>query len=350
MTARIRPGVVSPARVMALQAVRAYPSVSLLATTSPAARMGSDDVRTLRRLAASATARLATEDLPERADVVRGLERTLAEATHGPTDEAIGLFVSAATREIVRLPVPVTDRVVIDPTFATRDLVRSLHRTPRHVVLLLAEREARLLDGVGDLLTPAVGSGFPMRAPDRDAGGSTESFLREVDRALGTHLRLHPAPLVLVGAERTVAQFRQLSRNTGRLAGTVSGALTTAPLTRLTPRIRLVLERYLFSRQQDALDLLERRRSRGRVVDGIASAWLAARAERPEVLAVEEGFVFPARISEDGDLLTPADDVEHPDVIDDAVDELIETVLLRGGWVAFLVDGALPDRVALAVR
>ena len=52
-------------------------------------------------------------------------------------------------REVVRLPVPVVDRTVVDPSFATRDLVRSLHRTPRHVVLLLSEREARLLDGVG---------------------------------------------------------------------------------------------------------------------------------------------------------------------------------------------------------
>ncbi|WP_249522789.1 baeRF3 domain-containing protein [Modestobacter marinus] len=347
MSRQPRPGVLSPAQVVALQAPRVYPSVSVLATTSPAPRMTGEDARTLARLTAYATSRLCAEDPPGREDVVRVLGRTVAKAAAGPTGEAIGIFVSSTTSEVVRLPIPVTDRVVIDPTFATRDLVRSLHRTPRHVVLLLSEREARLLDGVGELLTPAVGSGFPLHAPDRDSGGS---FLREVDRTLGTYLRLHPAPLVLVGAERTVAEFRRTSRNTDRLAGTVTGALTNAPLSRLTPRIRVVLERYLSSRQREALDLLDRRRSRGRVVDGLGAAWLAARAERPEALAVEEGFVFPARLSEDGDLLTPADDVEHPDVIDDAVDELIETVLSRGAWVAFVDDGTLPDRVALAVR
>jgi hypothetical protein len=70
------------------------------------------------------------------------------------------------------------------------------------------------------------------------------------------------------------------------------------------------------------------------------------------MLVVEEGFFHPARISADGDFLTPADDVEHPDVIDDAVDELIELVIQRGGWVAFAEDGALADhdRVALTVR
>jgi hypothetical protein len=38
-------------------------------------------------------------------------------------------------------------------------------------------------------------------------------------------------------------------------------------------------------------------------------------------------------------------------VCDDAVDELIETVISRGGWIALVADGALPDgRVALALR
>ena len=68
--------------------------------------------------------------------------------------------------------------------------------------------------------------------------------------------------------------------------------------------------------------------------------------------AVEEGFFHPARISADGDTLVAADDPEEPDVCDDAVDELIETVLSRGGWVALLADGTLPPdaRVALALR
>lgn len=41
-----------------------------------------------------------------------------------------------------------------------------------------------------------------------------------------------------------------------------------------------------------------------------------------------------------------------PGVLDDAVDELIEAVPGRGGWVALLADGTLPatSRVALTLR
>jgi hypothetical protein len=111
------------------------------------------------------------------------------------------------------------------------------------------------------------------------------------------------------------------------------------PLAELAGRTRPVLERYLHSRQQEALELLDRRTSSSRAVSGMSSAWLAARTERPEMLAVEQGLFFPARLSGDGDLLLPATDVEHPDVLDDAVDELIELVLDRGGWVALVDDG-----------
>lgn len=343
----------SAQQVLLLQSVRADPCVSLLASTTPAIRMSPADASTLERLAGQAACRLAADATPGGAELVAALDDLVTRARSGPTGSGIALFVNAAVREVVRLPVEVVDRVVVDPTFATRDLVRALHRTPRHVVLLLAEREARLLDGVGgDLCRPAR-SPFPLTA-EHPAGrpADVDAFLRQVDQALGTYLRLHPAPLVLVGAERTVARFRALSRNTDRLAGTVTGAFTRAPFATLVPRIRQVLDAYLRSRQEEALELLDRRRSRRAVVEGIDAAWLAARRERPEMLAVEEGLFHPARVSPDGDFLTRASDVDHPEVIDDVVDELIETVILRGGWVALVADGALAghDRVALTLR
>lgn len=178
------------------------------------------------------------------------------------------------------------------------------------------------------------------------------SFYRDVDRALGAYLRVNPAPLVIVGAERELAEFRGLSTNLARLAGCVQGSMVTASIADLVPRIRLVMQGYLRSRQQEALELLDERISAKRAVSGIASAWMAAHAERPEMLAVEEGYFYPARVDASGELLSPAVDVEHPDVLDDAVDELIEAVLRRGGWVALIEDGALAEheRVALTLR
>lgn len=345
---------ISPAAVTALQSLRAYPSVSLLVSTHPGRAMHRDDLATLRTLAEQAHERLAAERLPAVQPLLQQLDSMVAEAAERPTGRAVALFVSAAHSSRVDLSIPVVDRCVIDPTFATRDLVRALHRTPRHAVLLLSTDQARLLHCSGSTLAPAPGGAFPLhrRTGDRSNGQRPErltEFLRRTDRALGAALRLHPMPLVLVAAEPTASSFRRLSRNTARLAGTVKGNHLTTPTTELVDLIAPVLQDYLRGRGRQALDLIERRASEGRVLRDIDTAWLAARWERPELLAVEEDYFYPARLDSDGDTLTPAVDVDHPDVIDDIVDELIEIVLGRGGWIALLPAGQLPADTHLAL-
>lgn len=346
----------SPALVTALQSVQGYPCVSLLLATRPGPRMDRIDVERLERLRLNAISRLGAERLLEaEQETILLLDRLVQEAISGPTDRALALYAGRGVARAVLLGVEVEDRAVIDPTFATRDLVRALHRTPRHAVLVLSSSRAVLLDGAAGRLAPATGTRFPLtlRSPSgpEDVDG-LRTALRPVDRALGAHLRLHPAPLVIAGPQHLVTTFTSLSRNVSRLAGTVYGGFDEVGPEELARRTRPALENYLRSREHAALAQVSDRAGAHRVASGIATAWLAARTERPEMLVVEEGFRFPARLSADGDQVTAAADVEAPDVIDDLVDELIELVLDRGGWVALARDGSLADhdRVALTVR
>ncbi len=341
-------------QVLRLQAPRVYPSISLLLTTSVGPRMTANDGIALCALAAEALDRIrGTEDGRIFDSLEATVRRAVDTAIGGPTSAAIAVLVSPEHAETIHLPVAVRNRAVVDHTFATRDLVRSLHRTPRHVVLVLNSGQARLFDGGAGVLQPAPTESFPMFPPERAGGNAiTTAFLRRVDTALGVYLRVRPAPLILIGPDKVLNSFKALSRNTGRLAGTIGGNLARAPLSELARRLQPVLDTYLHSRETEALDLLAARDRAGKVVTGVPAAWLAARHERPEMLVVEESLFYPARVSDDGDFLEPATDIGSPDVIDDAVDELIELALQRGAWVALTSDGALVgyDRVALTVR
>jgi hypothetical protein len=360
----------SPGEVVTLQSVRGYPCVSVLVSTVPAPRMTRENAARLEGLVDTAVARLRGECAPalvaSLADRLTGLAE---DAVERPTRSAVALFATQESASSWSLPVTVVDRTVVDPSFATRDLVRSLHRTPRHVVLVLTDGEARLLDGSGDVLLPALGAAFPLhedREPrrgrgrprgrtvraGRDTSGDEDAFLRAVDAALGAYLRLHPAPLVVAGTRRTAATFVRISRNTSRLAGVLHGSHARTSPALLSTLVRPVLENYLRSRQHEALELLDRRRGTGRTASGMQAVWLAARTERPEMLVVDSSFFYPARLSEDGDLVTPATDVDHPEVVDDLVDEVVEVVLQRGGWVALVDPGLLDahDRIALTLR
>lgn len=363
--------------VVVLQSMTSYPSVSLLLPTTPGQMTASDRAR-LHSLRETAARRLREEvSGPDGREfsadrILAELDQLCDHAADLTLERGLALFVNDHHAQLVVLPDEVAERIVIDPTFATRDLVRALHRTPRHVVLVLSAHEARLFEDTAGRLAPVEGSKFPMTArpaaSDPDSGPAVSpgsaprsgkrtkrrgeapaSFLTQVDHALGAYLRLRPAPVAVIAAEPTLSRFCQASTNLDRLAGRIAGHHLTSPLDHIAALVAPHLEAYLASRQGEALELLDRRRGQDRAVLGLDAVWLAARWERPEMLAVEDDFFYPARLSPDGDILQAAEDVEHPDVIDDVVDELIEHVLTRGAWVAIVEPGTIPDgqRVAL---
>jgi hypothetical protein len=77
-----------------------------------------------------------------------------------------------------------------------------------------------------------------------------------------------------------------------------------------------------------------------------------AEESRVEMLVVERNYAVPVRL--EGAHLVPVDEaeIEAPDVVDDAVDDLIEAVALRRGEVVIVPDGVLApfDRVAAVLR
>lgn len=334
--------------VVVLQSLRAAPAVSILMTT-PSPSTAIDLSSRLGRLVDDAERRLRLEAPVDVADrVAEGLRAMAAEAAQTTTRAALALYAADSVSTWFTLPVAVRDRVSVDPTFATRDLVRSLHRTPLHALLVLTADEARLFQGADEALVPVAPHRFPIRA---DAFPGTGAYLRAVDSALSAHLRARPSPVVLTGVERLTAEFLRRSRATTRWAGTVPGSHLHRSLDELVALTRPVLERYLRSREEESLRVLADTPSR-RVASGLDAVWLASRRERPEMLVVEDDLFQPARVSEDGDHLLPADDPEAPDVLDDAVDEVIEVVLRRGGWVALASTGRLAAHggIALTVR
>jgi len=66
-----------------------------------------------------------------------------------------------------------------------------------------------------------------------------------------------------------------------------------------------------------------------RVVSSIGEVWRLANEGRGRLLLVEEDFHYPAQVDETGMHLRPDGDASAPNVIDDAVDALIETVLRK---------------------
>ncbi|MGH9283104.1 MAG: hypothetical protein ACRD0S_09215, partial [Acidimicrobiales bacterium] len=212
------------------------------------------------------------------------------------------------------------------------------------------------------------GHGFPMTADivpvDRravagrfaleGAGDDREAsrgFYRDVDGALGEAARDDPLPLVLVGVERSVARFDEVSRHPRAVIGRVYGSKDSFGPHALGEVVWPVVREHLRQRRREVLAEITEAVVRGRAVAGLDEVWPLAHQGRGHLLVVEEDYRAEPSLEREG-RLTPAPRRNGPEIIEDPVDEVVEAVIRHGGTVEFVASGALDahDRIGLLLR
>lgn len=332
-----------------LLAVRDPICVSLIAGTVPAERMRDADRYVVFAHAMDAVRRLEQEpDQGASTEIAMRLMMALEEVVAGPTDRALAVFVSATTTSVFHLPVAVESRVVVDPTFATRDLVRTLEQNPEFLMLAVDEEVACLYHYNHKYLAPQLSAEFPLLRGSADL----QSYLAMIDRALGRVVRADRLPLVLVATDQVVDRFLTTAHNAFAVSGVVARSPKGQRLSGLEQWGRTAMREHVLDLQAAAGDTMSARLRSGRAVTGLLACWHAVQRDQPEILLVEDGFELPARPVFDGGFLEPVADREELGVYDDALDELIEQVLAKGGFVSVVPPGTLAQhgRVAVSVR
>ncbi len=333
-------------------------SLSLLMATTPAERMREHDSAHLLSLVRDAHRRLLDEpDQRAAAEVRIQLAEAVRWAVDSPTDRGLAILVSPVAAYRHHLRVTPRDRVVLDPTFATRDLVRSAAEDPPFLMLVIDGRAARLFHYDQRFSRPVLDHNFPMVRDEEGGRDSAEparrertrTFLRTVATRLAAHSDALDLPVILVAPERLATEYQALDRSRPVAAVVRTGDLRV-PLVALEGMARDALGAHVSDRAAAALDTVRVRLAHDRAVAGLAAAWQALQTREPDLLVVERSHAPAVRISESGLELTP--DAEEHGVIDDAVDELIEAVLIRGAEVVMVPDGALAPqgRIVLSLR
>lgn len=352
-----------------LQQARGHPALTITLPTHRAAPANRQDPIRLKSLIKQASERLARErDRQDVEPLLARLEDLAAGINHHHNLDGLALFVSGEAARAVRLPFRLEERVVVDETFYTRDLVFALNRTPRYRVLALSEKPTRLFAAIGENLTEIASGGFPLRQqePDDDLplpgerGANKSSyrdeqhrrFFRAVDAALKPLLADEPLPLVVVGVERHLAFFREVSDHGDAILTTVTGSHDGTSPHDLGRLVWPAVERSLAEQRERVFAELDRAIGERKLAASVGEVWSLAHEGRGRLLVVEEHFRYPARVDATGGILPPAGDAAATGLIDDAVDEIIEQVLLKHGEVVFVEDGRLADhgRIALILR
>jgi len=352
-----------------LQQVSGYPALTITLPTHRTSPDNRQDPIRVKNLVEQAASRLLAEfSKRDIAPLLDRLEKLTEEIDYRYTLDGLALFVNRDFARAAQLPFTLKERVNVGETFLTRDLVFAMNRTPRYWVLALSEKPTRLYEATRDDLTEIQDGGFPIT---HEGPGGEQSlpggfgikksayrdeyhrkFFRQIDTAFKPFLADDPLPLAVVGVDRFLAFFNEVTDYKNSILTTLQGSHDKTSPHELGKLIWTQVEDALTEQRQQVLSELDKAIGERKSASTIGEVWRLAKEGRGHLLLVEEDFHFPAKVDETGNHLAPADDVTAPDVMDDAVDEIIETVLSKQGRVVFLENGQLEahQRIALILR
>ena len=347
-----------------LKPIQKEPCVSILLSTHRTHPDNAQDPINLKNLITQAEERMLTEY--DKRHVWPVMERINAAAEgidHNKNLDGLALFANPDMAEVVQLPVSITNRLILDRNFATRDLMRALQSSAHYYILTVSGNQSRLIEGYRNAVVDELGAkhGFPIEnrfynthADQRAQAGVESNLLREflnrLDKLVQEIHAEEPLPVILSGDDRTVNHFLEVADRKEMYIGRITGSPDACKAHELTQKAFAEIERMRNERQLSALEDIHRSQGAGKLLVDVGDIYRAAQEGRADTLYVETGYYQPALIIDN--IVTLKDDHSAPGVLDDIIDEIAEVTMKFGGHVVFLPEGSLKEyrKVCLATR
>ena len=284
--------------------------------------------------------------------------------------DGVGLYVSDQVSMMVKFPFAVKEKIVVDDNFEIRDILYKTNLSQPYYALMLSEKKVRLFEGCLDQLTEIRGKHFPyefyddyeyntpsrgssnignpqMRSFEHDKSTMEairlKDYFRNADEYLGDYM-VENIPLIISGMNKDISWFESVTAFNKQIAGKFSGNYDNTNLSDYGKRCWTSFETYLKSKVDELIDKYRDKVGSGLAVSGIQEIWTAVLEGRGLNLIVEKDFKVPGFTIPDNEyFLTLRPPKAKHNTMPDAVDEIIETVLEKGGDVIFAENGQLGE-------
>lgn len=294
------------------------------------------------------------------------------------TQDGLAVLRAPDLLRIYKLQRPVAEFAVVAESFHTKPLLRIIQSADRYQVLGLSRGAIKLFEGNRDALdeidlepevprtmTDALGEELtePYQSV-RSAGGGVgvhhgqggrkdevdldaQRFFRAVDHAiLEYHSRPSGLPLMLAALPEHHTAFRSISRNPFLMDEGLKIHPDAIPNDELRERAWSIMEPRYQARLSQLVEEFGQAKPRGLVGDGVSQIASAAVSGRIDKLMVQADREIPGHIdSSTGNL--EFGDIGNPQ-IDDALDDLVELVLKKGGQVVVVPQEQMPTATGAA--
>ena len=348
-----------------LKNVQTRGCVSIIFNTHRTSPESQKDVIQLKNLIRDAGLRLKQHYDAEFAEmIVARLEEFTAEFNHLYNLDSMAVFVNEDTAEVVRMAIPVYDRVDVGTNFVVRDLVRAANESAGYYVLVLSRRQARLIEAYNSNPLRESFDGFPMinEVIETDPHKLTmatgtdniiENFFRHVDNLVSRILNKNRLPLVVATEERNYHHYMKVATHTADVIGHLNQNRDEVEARLIVADCWPIVRDTVRQKNADRVNDLRRAVSSGNFMSDINDISRALLEGRGRTLYVKTDYYQPGVMAEDHiQLMESTNGGTTEGMVDDVVDRLVNRSIGYGGEVVFLESDELEkfDGVALVTR
>lgn len=344
--------IITPEIREVMDAVHYRPAVSIIVPFEPKMSLKTELLHSLK-IAADKTERELSKNYPgEMSELVMEKLRTILKNLNFNTHKkSIAIYVSPVFEKVLYLDIAVEEKIIVDESFEIRDLVYSKKQLHKYLVLLMDGKESRVYLGNSSSFakivatTPEVDA-YINEMPERISNFSDlsahkeiimDKFLHHIDKGLDIILNAYKLPLFVLGPERMLGHFKNISKHKGAVIEYIYGNYEACSL----PELRAILEPHIADWkkviQTDLLNQMEEAMDQKRLAVGMHNVWREAMHHKGRLLLVEKDYMYAAEHGSTEDKIYKTNEPYNKfSCIKDAVDDVIEKVLENGGDVEFV--------------
>lgn len=338
-----------------LKSIKADNCITIILNTHRTMPDNHQDKILLKNLVTEAENRLVeSADKRVAANLIERIKELESSIDHTLNLESLILFVNEDISEFVRIPIKVEDRVIIGDTFATRDLMRTLHLNSSYYVLVLGQGKARLIEAFNDKVIKEVGKPFPFENQQlfglsrQESGNSAlllnrmSEYYNQVDKHVNEVRKNSGLPVLISSDEANFHEYLKVADHKDTIYQIhLGGSRLEDKEDAIVRDAWEIIKEYVAERNNKRISELETATGKGNFRSDINDIWRATKEGKIQTLFVEQGLFKPAILKDDQIEIVSEDKSETENYVDDILDELLELNMSYGGENVFLPKGKL---------
>jgi len=341
-----------------IEAVHYRPAISIVLPFEEMVNLKKDTLHALKRITDKLEKELAINypnDLCKK--VLDKLHNITSKLDFDTTKKSIAIFVSPVFEKVLYLDFKAEEKIIVDESFEIRDLVYGKKQMLKYLLLIISGKETRIFLGSTEKFikiathTPENVFAYINDLPEKVANFSDanerkrivlEKFLQHIDKSLENILNAYQLPLFVLAPTRVLGHFKKISKHHNNVIEYIHGNFDKSSLQELKEIMEPHIEAWKKKHQADVILQLDDAASQKKLVVGIRNVWREAMLMKGHLLVVEKDFMYAAQHAAKADLIyKPTEPINQLLYVKDAVDDVIEKVLLSGGDVEFVDNDVL---------